>query len=442
LSPLTYPQLVAELFPRLTGGIRWGLERTGRLLSQAGDPHLRFATVHVGGTNGKGSVAAVIASVLRASGHRVGLYTSPHLCSFRERIQVDGTAIGAEALLAAAEPLWSAVHEEQPSFFEATTAIAFRALADAGVEIAVVEVGLGGRLDATNVITPLASVLTNVSLDHVQYLGNTIEAVAREKAGIIKPGVPVVTGEYAGVAHDVFRRRAAELRAPFHALGPDDYGIGRLSLAGTELVVQLPDGECQLETPLRGAHQAGNIALAVRTLALLPSPWPPGRDALRAGVRNVYWPGRLQLEDVQGVLWVLDVAHNLAGVQSLAGALAVLPLPRPLIAVVGVLGDKDWAGMMVPLCAAADQVLLTEPPTAPADRRWDPGQVLRVTPSPRATIVPDFNEALAMAQRDARASGGSVLVTGSFHTVGDALIALRRCPAGSDVTLPAPEFMA
>jgi dihydrofolate synthase/folylpolyglutamate synthase len=159
-------------------------------------------------------------------------------------------------------------------------------------------------------------------------------------------------------------------------------------------------------------------------------------------VRRVHWPGRLQLERVQDVLWVLDVAHNLAGMNALVSALAALPLPRPLTAIVGVLGDKDWAGMLVPLYAAADQVLLTEPPTAPAERRWDPAQVLRAVGSPRARVVTAFNDALQTAQQSAVAQGGSVVVTGSFHTVGDALIALRRCPAGSDVTLPAPDFAA
>jgi dihydrofolate synthase/folylpolyglutamate synthase len=232
VSTLSYETLVAELFPRLTGGIRWGLERTRRLLAGVGDPHTRFPTLHVGGTNGKGSVAATLASVLAAGGRRVGLYTSPHLCTFRERIQIDGRAITEAALLAAAERLWPAIGRERPSFFEATTAIALLALAEADVDVAVVEVGLGGRLDATNVITPEVCVLTNVSLDHVQYLGSTVEAVAREKAGIIKAGVPVVTGEWQGVAHDVFRWRAAEVRAPLRALRPEQYRVDRLPPGG------------------------------------------------------------------------------------------------------------------------------------------------------------------------------------------------------------------
>jgi dihydrofolate synthase/folylpolyglutamate synthase len=440
VSPLSYDALIAELFPRLTGGIRWGLERTARLLAEVGDPHTRFASLHVGGTNGKGSVAATLASVLRAAGRRVGLYTSPHLCSFRERIQIDGAAIEKPALLAAAERLWPAIRRERPSFFEATTAIALLALAEAGVEIAVIEVGLGGRLDATNVIMPEVCVLTNVSLDHVQYLGSTVEAVAREKAGIIKPGVPVVTGEWHGVAHDVFRWRAAEVRSPLHALRPEAYAIERTTLAGTILSVERSDGPLRLEAPLLGAHQAGNVALAVRALEALPASLRPDRAAVTRGVAAVRWPGRLQQERIGGVPWLFDVAHNVAGVEALVAALAQLPVPRPVVAVVGVLGDKDWAGMIRPLYTAAERVLLTEPPTAPAERRWDPARVLDEVASPRALVVRDFHAALAVAQRAAAAQGGSVLVTGSFHTVGDALIALRRCPSGSDVTLPEVDF--
>lgn len=440
MPALTYEQLVAELFPRLTGGIRWGLERTRELLAAVGDPHLRYPTLHVGGTNGKGSVAAVLASVLRASGHRVGLYTSPHLCTFRERLQIDGQAISEAALLASAEALWPAILQAKPSFFEATTAIAMHALAAAEVDVAVIEVGLGGRLDATNVITPLVSVLTNVSLDHVQYLGNTIEKVAGEKAGIIKPGVPVVTGEHEGTAHDVFSWRAAELRAPFHVVRPGDYRIESIALEGTRLTLDLPGGRRTLRAPLLGAHQASNVTLAVRALELLPEPFRPTDEAVAAGVARVRWPGRLQLERVGEVLWVFDVAHNLAGVDALTAALAVLDLPRPLISVVGVLGDKDWASMMGALYLASERVLLTDPPTAPPDRRWDPARVLEDAGSDKAALVPDFRTALELAQAEALEGGGSVLVTGSFHTVGDALISLRRCPFGTDLDLPPPDF--
>src|SRR5690606_11797818 len=192
-----------------------------------------YRTLHVGGTNGKGSVAATLASVLQRTGAVVGLYTSPHLCTFRERIQAGAVPLGQGQLVAGGCRLWPHIRREEPSFFEATTALAFLALADAGVEVAAVEVGLGGRLDATNVVRPDIVALTNVALDHAQYLGETIAAVAREKAGIIKPGVPVVTAEPAGEAREIFRRRAAELDAPLTVLEVGEARDVHVSAEGT-----------------------------------------------------------------------------------------------------------------------------------------------------------------------------------------------------------------
>jgi dihydrofolate synthase / folylpolyglutamate synthase len=441
LASLTYDELVAELFPRLTGGIRWGLDRTRRLLDRVGDPHRAYRVLHVGGTNGKGSVAAHIESVLRRDGRRVALYTSPHLCTFRERIRIDGRAIEEDALLAAANRLWPAIRQEDPSFFEATSAIAFLAMADAGVDTAVIEVGLGGRLDSTNVVEPDVVVLTNVSLDHVQHLGPTIADVAREKAGIIKPGVPVVTGETLDATLQIFRAAATAVRAPLRALRPADVQDVVIGLDGTCFTLRdTAWGDLTLETPLTGAHQAANAALAVLALGSLRRGMPAA-DAVRDGLRLTRWPGRLQVERVGGVMWVFDVAHNVAGVDALVNAVAALPLARPIIAVVGVLGDKDWANMLTPLYGIAGSVILTSPPSAPPERRWEPEQVLAAAPCPHAGIVMDFSAALARAHELAARSGGTVLVTGSFHTVGDALAAFGRCEDGSDASATTPSFV-
>jgi dihydrofolate synthase/folylpolyglutamate synthase len=441
LTGLTYEELVRTLFPRLAGGIRWGLERTERLLASVGDPHRAYPTIHVGGTNGKGSVAASIASVLRQAGLRTGLYSSPHLCTFRERIQIDGEAIAEGALVAAAERLWPRIQVESPSFFEATTAIAFLALADARVDAAVVEVGLGGRLDATNVITPAAVALTNVSLDHVELLGHSVEAVAREKAGIIKAGVPAVTAETGAAPLAVFRERARAVGAPLHLL--DERRVRVETAADRTRVDVVTDtwGRIAVETPLLGAHQGRNTALAVRTLDLLPPPLRPDAADVVRGIAGVRWPGRLQRERLYGRSWIFDVAHNVAGVEALTAAIGALSPARPLAALVGVLGDKDWRGMLGPIAGVADALVLTLPPTAPHERRWDPHAVLRAMPDVGATAEPDFTRALERAWRSA-ADGGTVLVTGSFHTVGDALIALGRSPYGADVTLPPPSFAA
>jgi dihydrofolate synthase/folylpolyglutamate synthase len=435
----TYDALLDELFPRLTGGIRWGLERTERLLAHAGDPHRAYRVIHIGGTNGKGSVAAQVESVLRREGRRVGLYTSPHLCTFRERIRIAGRAIGEQALLDAAAELWPVLGEEAPSFFEATTAIAFLALARAGVDTAVVEVGLGGRLDATNVVRPDVTVLTNVSLDHVQLLGPTVVEVAREKAGIVKPGVPVVTSESGSSAADIFMAAARTVAAPVQVVEQADVAEVRCSLEGTSFVARRTAwGDLELTTRLLGAHQAMNAALAVRALGVLPEALRPSLTSVGEGIALTRWPGRLQLESIAGVPWLFDVAHNVAGVQALAAALRALPVPRPITVLVGVLGDKDWRNMLTPLHELGGSVLLTTPPTAPPERQWNPAEVLAAVPSARAEIVMDFTAALERAQALAARSRGTVVVTGSFHTVGDALAAFGRCADGSDVAVPAP----
>ncbi len=434
--------MVRELFPRLTAGIRWGTGRTERMLATVGDPHLACRTIHVGGTNGKGSVAALIAAALRAAGVRTGLYTSPHLCSFRERIQIDGQAISEAALVEAAEALWPIIHEISPSFFEATTAIAFHALARAGVTVAVVEVGLGGRLDATNVVRPEVAVLTNVALDHVQLLGPTVEHVAREKAGIIKPGVPVVTGETGAVALDVFRRTAAAARTTLREIDERSFTTILTDRGGTEIEMRTGRWAGQrLHTPLPGEHQAWNTAVAAAALEDLGPDIRPGIDAIRAGFHSLRWPGRLQIETLRERTWVFDVAHNVAGAEALAGALRTLDLPRPIVALVGVLGDKDWRGMLGPILNSSDAVFFTLPPTAPEERRWDPRTVLEELPAPHAVAVPDFAEAMARAwERAGQGGPGTLVVTGSFHTVGDALIALGIAPFSADAGLPVAMF--
>lgn len=435
MSELAYADLLRELFPRLTGGIRWGLERTLALLEAVGNPHESFRSVHVGGTNGKGSVAATLAAILHADGRHTGLYSSPHLCTFRERIQIDGIAVNEAEIMSAATRLWPEIRRLTPSFFEATTAIAFLALAEAGVDSAIIEVGLGGRLDATNVITPELAVITNIALDHAEYLGNTVESVAREKAGIIKPAVPLLTAETDQVPLDVFSRRATELGAPLFRLLPHEISGATYDINGTHFKVSTSHyGNVELSSPLIGLHQATNAALAVRAADLLAPTLRPSAEAVVAGVRNVVWPGRLQVEQVGAQRWLFDVAHNVAGVHALVDAIRGLDLARPLVVVIGILGDKDWQAMLPPLFELADLAVLTVPPTAPAHRAWQPERVLEDLGSERSEVIRDFTAALDRAR--ARAAAGTVLVTGSFHTVGDALSALDRAPFGSDSTLP------
>ena len=406
---LSYPEALDFLFPRTTT-IKFGLATTRALLRSLGDPHEVMPAVHIGGTNGKGSVSTLVAAALREAGWRVGLYTSPHLVSFRERIRVDGVPISEEAVAMWTSQLLSPILARKATFFEATTALAFADFAARGVEFAVVEVGLGGRLDSTNVIRPLVSGITKIQRDHMKYLGDTLELIACEKAGIAKPGVPFVIGETDPTLVGVLRREAwkAVRRADSHAradvrvLPPDYEWCGPLSLAGP--------------------HQRRNAAVAQGLLSALPAPYRPRPDQIERAFGTARVPGRL---DRRG-RWLFDVAHNPDGMRSLVSALGALRPPRPLHALVSILGDKEWPEMLVRLDQAIDRGFLTIAPTAAA-RGWDIEWLRRWLRDPSRppahaewTLIPDFNEAIARVQEGA----GTMLVTGSFHTVGDVMTAL------------------
>ncbi len=419
------------LFPGSPAVVDWGLERMEAALEELGNPHRRYRSLHVGGTNGKGSVASTWASVLTRHGHSTGLYTSPHLCSFRERIMIDGRPVAASRLAAAASRLRPLADGLGMSFFEATTLLALHVFAEEGVESACVEVGLGGRLDATNVVTPAVTAITNVALDHQEYLGDTLEEIAREKAGIIKPGVPFITAEGRPGVLAALEARAAAVGAPFHRVEPwRDISKLRLGPQGTRFRVRTAaGGTVELETPLLGAHQAVNAALAVRALELL-SP-PPAPAAVRDGVAAVRWPGRGQIRRVGERLFVFDVAHNTAGVEALVRVLADLAPPRPLVLLTGILGDKDWSRMLPPLVDLADQAVFTIPASAPAGRSWDPAEVAaRVASGTPVEVVADVAAALARATELCRA--GTVVVTGSCYTVGDVLLLMGLRPFATE----------
>lgn len=369
-----------------------------------GHPERHFASVHVGGTNGKGSTSAMLASVLRAAGFRVGLYTSPHLVSLCERMVVDGIAVSEEAVAAWVGRLEPVASRRDASFFEITTAVAFADFAARGTEIAVVEVGLGGRLDATNVIAPLACGVTRIALEHTEYLGSDLAGIAREKAGIAKPGVPFVTTEPDEVVAAVLEAEARARGARFERVDP---ALG----AGFAL-------------GLAGPHQAANAALAARLAERLPPPFSVDEAAVRAGLRAARLPGRF---DRRGK-WVFDVAHNPDGIRALVTALGAAPMPRPILAVVSILRDKAWREMLELLAPAVDAFMLTCAPSAPAERAWSLEEVEGWARGAGLKAVADssFEHAL----QEARQAEGTALVTGSFHTVGDAM---SRLPGASPI---------
>jgi dihydrofolate synthase/folylpolyglutamate synthase len=403
---LTYDQALDFLFPRTTT-IKFGLATTRALLKSLGDPHEVVPTIHIGGTNGKGSVCTLVAAALREAGWRVGLYTSPHLISFRERIRVDDVPISEGAVAMWTDCLRPLVLERRATFFEATTAIAFADFAARGAEIAVIEVGLGGRLDSTNVVRPLVSAVTKIERDHMKYLGDTLEQIAGEKAGIAKPGAPFVIGERTRELVDVLRQAAHR-------------AVARLDSSARADVRVLPaDYEWSGPLALAGPHQRRNAGIAHGVLMALPARWRPEPAALARGFAEAWIPGRL---DRRGK-WLFDVAHNPDGIRSLIEALGAIRPLRPIHALVSILGDKEWPDMLVQLDRAIDRGVLTVAPTA-ASRGWDAAWLRRWLSEPsrppaRAawTLIPDFKLALREVQRGA----GTVLVTGSFHTVGDVM---------------------
>lgn len=402
----TYESALEFLFPRTTT-IKFGLDTTEALLAALGQPQQFYPVIHIGGTNGKGSVCTLIASALEARGLRVGLYTSPHLVSFRERIRVDSLPISEMAVSAWTAKLKPLIESSNATFFEVTTAIALADFAAREVDIAVIEVGLGGRLDSTNVLTPVVSGVTHIALDHQKYLGDTLELIAAEKAGIAKPGVPFVIGEPDPVLADVLKSAGADV-------------VRRREPAGKFLPVVVPS-EARWNGPLglKGPHQRRNAAIAAAVLAELPATLRPSNEDTAAGFGSARLPGRL---DRRG-RWLFDVAHNPDGMAALVSALEAAPPEGPVHALVSILGDKAWPEMLVALDTVVDLGVLTVAPSADT-RRWDLGWLERWLADParprarsRWRLVPDFHEALRVVE----AGAGTVLVTGSFHTVGDVL---------------------
>jgi dihydrofolate synthase/folylpolyglutamate synthase len=396
---LSFEDACRFLFARQGSRIKWSLGPTEGLLDVLGHPERHFLAIHIAGTNGKGSTCAFTATELRARGLKVGVYTSPHLVSVRERVEVDGVPIGEEAFAEWTTFLRPHIERLDASFFEATTAIAFADLAARGVDVAVIEVGLGGRLDSTNVITPLASVVTKIAREHTDYLGTDLASIAREKAGIAKRGVPFVTGE-----PDPAVRQELVAEAERRGAHPVILADPRRAPTG-------PLG-------LKGRHQHANAWVALAALNALRPPFGPVGDEWPHSFEHAYIPGRF---DVRG-RWIFDVAHNPDGARVLADTLREHDPPHPRRALVGVLGDKDYLGMIDCLAPEVDGFVFTVPDTAPERRRWDLGRLERELG--RLTVAhafePEFEHALQRVQDDA----ATVIVTGSFHTVGDALARL------------------
>ncbi|MBN1641841.1 MAG: bifunctional folylpolyglutamate synthase/dihydrofolate synthase [Anaerolineae bacterium] len=400
---------------------RFDLRRVHKLLGLLGDPHHSFRSVHIAGTKGKGSTSALIASVLRRAGFRTGLYTSPHLHSFRERIQIDGQLIPEHEVIAGVDRLRAIAPDIAGiTTFELITALAFDYMRAHGVEWAVLEVGMGGRLDATNVIVPAVSVITSISYDHMMYLGDTLAAIAAEKAGIIKPGIPVVSAVQHPEAARVIARTAAERGAPLTLVGEDwRWSSESATTEGQRLRVWQAGAEPSAATytlPLLGRHQQENAVTAIAAIAQLQAGGAAiGDDAVHAGLDGVRWPGRLEI--LGRTPWVVvDGAHNPDSMTKLLATLEELFPHRRLIAIFGASADKQIDAMLDILCPAADHVLMTQ---ARHPRAADAAQLVervraRNVPAEALPSGAALARALSLADRDDLICG-----TGSLFVVAE-----------------------
>jgi dihydrofolate synthase/folylpolyglutamate synthase len=414
---MTFADTVRFLFslgPELKT-VKWDLARVRVLLAELGNPQAGLRYIHVAGTNGKGSTCAVIASALRLGGYRTGLYTSPHLVDPRERIQIDGAPIeeadwttAFEAVQGASERLLARDEIDAcPSFFETVTAMAFLAFSRARVEVVVLEVGLGGRLDATNVIDPEISVITPIDFDHEAFLGNSIESIAAEKAGILKVGRPAVFATQRPEALNVLERRALDLDIPVRH--SSHWRVEGLQLArdGSRFTLAA-DEEIEIECPLAGEHQVENVRTAVTALDLFGI----SAAVIREGVARAVWPGRLECVSRDPDI-ILDGAHNPAGATALAAYIRRFFADEPIRIIYAAMRDKAIEEVTNTLLPMAAEVILTAPNQP---RALSPETLLEMLEHPNMQTAPDIARALQMARENPKPT----FVTGSLFLVGEA----------------------
>jgi dihydrofolate synthase/folylpolyglutamate synthase len=420
---MSYKGTIEYLYGLQKYGMKFGLDNISKLLSAAGNPHESFRAVHVAGTNGKGSTSSMTESILRTGGVRTGLFTSPHLVSFTERIRIDGEEIAEGDVIALAEEvrgIAEGMDDFSPTFFEVVTAMAFLHFRRMKVDWAVVETGLGGRLDATNVVRPEVSVITSIGLDHREFLGGTLREIAGEKAGIIKEKVPVVSSAQPPEAADVLARRAGVTGSAFF-LYPVDFS--------SETVSETPGSVCfdyhgstdyrRLDLPLAGGYQAVNASVAVKTIEVISEKHTGLRCNVREGLARVRWPGRLELIRKDPPV-LIDGAHNPEAARSLSLYLEKLRAGRyrRIVLIAGIMGDKDIEGILAHLLPHASETIFTAPSygrAAPAGVLASYASSLGYSSRETRTVA----EAMALAE-DLYLPGDIIVVTGSFYTIGEA----------------------
>jgi dihydrofolate synthase/folylpolyglutamate synthase len=413
---VTYAEAVARIQALRGGehaGMRQGLERIEGLLDALGRPEQRYRLVQVGGTNGKGSVSAMLAAILKAAGHRVGLYTSPHLVSFRERIRVDGEPIPEDGVVDGVEALGTLVARVDATMFEATTALALDHFAQEAVDIAVLEVGLGGRLDATTVGRPEVAVISRIDLDHQAVLGPTLEAIAGEKAAIIRGGVAVSAAQ-APEAERVIVARARAVGVPLLLEGRDlSVAVERRGPDGQRLTCAGPGWSLAgLELGLAGSYQPSNALLAVAAARELGA----AEAAIRDGLAHARWPGRFQIFRRASGFLVLDGAHNPAGARALAASLRDVFGEVPVTFVLGILADKDAGGIVAALAPLAHRIVLVAPMSP---RATTPDALRLLVPAAVGTVEIAGSPAEALERAGRGATAPIICVAGSLFLIGD-----------------------
>jgi dihydrofolate synthase / folylpolyglutamate synthase len=425
-------QLLDRLFALETFGIKLGLDNITSLCEGLGHPERSFTSLHVAGTNGKGSVTAMVHAALHAAGVRAGRYTSPHLADLNERFVIDDRPVETAALesvvddvLACADRLRASGElPVPPTFFEATTAAAFELFRRAKVEVGVIEVGLGGRFDATNIISPVAGAITTIDFDHQQHLGHTLDAIAFEKAGIIKPGTTIVLGALVREARDVIARVASERGATLVESAVDSQCTTQMTSGRARVTIETPHASYGPVTlGLRGAHQAQNAVVAVRLLeAAAERGIRVSRGAIERGLADAQWPARLeliQLDEQRQVL--LDAAHNPEGARALAAYLKRWHPERPPL-VIGVMRDKNVQDIIGTLLPHVSSVIATAAPTPRAIPADDLARHLRAAGATEVVAEPDATRAIERALERAPL----VLVAGSIFLAGAVRDGLKR----------------
>lgn len=419
---MEYGQVLDYILQMEKFGIKLGLSNITKFLSSLGNPHTRFPCVHIAGTNGKGSTGAIMDAILSSAGYRVGLYTSPHLVDFRERIKINGRFIEKNYIVDFFNKNLKKIEKLPITYFEAVTALAFSYFADEKVDVALVETGMGGRLDATNVITPAVTIITNVASEHTKWLGFKIREIAYEKAGIIKTGIPVVTAAVNLDARRVIRQVCEQNKCRMVSVFDEtQWIIKSITRDTTEMDIFTRSNKYyNLRLALPGRHQLENAVAALIAVELLEEDTgvKASSNSVASGFRSVKWEGRLQRVSEFPVV-ILDVAHNPAALSRIREYFEEFYPEQEVLAVFGILGDKDYHKMLKELDRIANRIILTRPMT---DRAADPELLAEEIAKAGSNfqVVPMVREAYHSA-KDLCRPDEIILVTGSHYTVGEVL---------------------